>query len=130
MVTTPKPQTTRSASRRSRPAIIPRPNKIKSREAFQTATRAGVDAIGTPQGRYRKRMAMPSARAGIIYVDERRDMITLGSVCIRFYINKYGKVEDVKDHIQRFKRGSGKLLGGCHSKGKNHTAIFRSCALP
>jgi outer membrane biosynthesis protein TonB len=53
----------------------------------------GVDAIGTPIGRYRKDLAAAIGSRWNRYVRDKMDLITIGSVHVRFYINRNGKAE-------------------------------------
>lgn len=58
--------------------------------------KTGVDAIGTPVGRYRKKIADTIGSRWNLYVKQRMDLITTGSVRIKFFITQRGGVEDLK----------------------------------
>lgn len=56
----------------------------------------GIDAIGTPLGRYRKVIADAVGSRWYYYINRRMDLITVGSTRIRFFVNERGAIQDVK----------------------------------
>jgi len=70
--------------------------QTKIEDGISNRSKAGVDALGTPLGRYKKRIADAIGSRWYHYVNERMDLITTGSVRINFFINSNGHVEDVK----------------------------------
>ncbi len=56
----------------------------------------GVDAIGTPLGRYQKVIRDAVGSRWYFYINRRMDMMSVGTVRIRFFVNEKGKVEDVR----------------------------------
>jgi outer membrane biosynthesis protein TonB len=58
--------------------------------------KAAVSAIGTPLGRYRKLIADAIGSRWYYYVNQRMDLISIGSVHIKFFINEAGRVEELK----------------------------------
>ncbi len=69
-------------------------NKIEG--GISNRGKTGVDAIGTPVGRYRKKIADAIGSRWNSYVKQRMDLITTGSVRIKFFITKKGGIEDLK----------------------------------
>jgi TonB family protein len=57
--------------------------------------RASIAALGTPQGRFEKAVTDAVGSRWYYYVRERSDLISLGTVQIRFYVRPDGRVEDV-----------------------------------
>ena len=53
-------------------------------------SKPGVDAISTPLGRYRKTIADAIGSRWYFYIKQKMDLITVGSVHIKFYIDEQG----------------------------------------
>ncbi len=81
---------------RSEPGYQPQMEKTKIEGSISNRGRPGVDAIGTPLGRYRKKVADAIGSRWYRIVDERRDLIREGAVHINFVIDARGKVGSVK----------------------------------
>jgi outer membrane biosynthesis protein TonB len=87
---TPVPNT----PKQSGASVETQQNKIEG--GISNRGKTGVDAIGTPVGRYRKKIADAIGSRWNSYVKQRMDLITTGSVRIKFFITKKGGVEDLK----------------------------------
>lgn len=97
MLRTPAPRTNPSkALQPVKPGYRPETEKNKIEGNISNRGGAGVDAIGTPVGRYRKQIGDAIGSRWYYYVKERMDLITTGSVRIKFYITQNGQVEDLK----------------------------------
>ena len=57
--------------------------------------RPGVDAVGTPLGRYQKALAAAIGSRWNYYVMRNMDLITVGSVQVRFYVSREGRAVNV-----------------------------------
>ena len=57
---------------------------------------SAVNALGTPLGRYQKIVADSIGSRWYVFVDEKRDLITVGTLRLRFYINRSGQVKGLK----------------------------------
>jgi len=57
---------------------------------------SAVNALGTPLGRYQKIVADSIGSRWYVFVDEKRDLITVGTLRLRFYINRTGQVKNLK----------------------------------
>jgi len=58
--------------------------------------RAGVNALGTPLGRYQKLVGDAVGSRWYYYIDQRMDLLTTGEARIRFFVNASGHVEDIQ----------------------------------
>ena len=98
MLSTPRPKTlTPQQTRPETPGYHPETEPSKWDSGISNrGPKPGVNAIGTPVGRYQKRIADAIGSRWYMYVDSRMDLLTTGSVRIKFYINRTGHVEDVK----------------------------------
>src|SRR6266567_4332082 len=57
---------------------------------------SAVNALGTPLGRYQKIVADSIGSRWYAYVDQKRDLITIGTLRLRFYVDRSGQVKDLK----------------------------------
>jgi outer membrane biosynthesis protein TonB len=57
---------------------------------------SAVNALGTPLGRYQKIVADSIGSRWYVYVDQKRDLITIGTLRLRFYIARSGQVKNLK----------------------------------
>jgi outer membrane biosynthesis protein TonB len=57
---------------------------------------SAVNALGTPLGRYQKIVADSIGSRWYAYVDQKRDLITIGTLRLRFYIDRSGQVKNLK----------------------------------
>jgi outer membrane biosynthesis protein TonB len=57
---------------------------------------SSVNALGTPLGRYEKIVRDAIGSRWYAYVDQKRDLITIGTLQLQFYIDRSGRVKDLK----------------------------------
>ena len=57
---------------------------------------SSVNALGTPLGRYQKIVADSIGSRWYTYVDQRRDLISIGTLHLRFVIDRSGRIKDLK----------------------------------
>ena len=57
---------------------------------------SSVNALGTPLGRYEKILKDAVGSRWYAYVDHKRDLINIGTLRLRFYIDRSGQVKDLK----------------------------------
>jgi outer membrane biosynthesis protein TonB len=57
---------------------------------------SSVNAIGTPLGRYQKIVADSIGSRWYAYVDQKRDLINIGTLRLRFYVDRSGRVKNLK----------------------------------
>ena len=57
---------------------------------------SSVNALGTPLGRYQKTVADSIGSRWYTYVDQRRDLISIGTLHLQFVIDRSGRIKDLK----------------------------------
>ena len=57
---------------------------------------SAVNALGTPLGRYQKIVSDSIGSRWYTYMDQKRDLITIGTLRLRFRIDRSGQVKDLK----------------------------------
>src|SRR6184192_3532947 len=57
---------------------------------------SSVNALGTPLGRYQKIVADSIGSRWYTYVEQKRDLINIGTLRLRFYVDRSGKVKNLK----------------------------------
>jgi hypothetical protein len=57
---------------------------------------SSVNALGTPLGRYQKIVADSIGSRWYTYVDQKRDLINIGTLRLRFVIDRSGRVKNLK----------------------------------
>jgi outer membrane biosynthesis protein TonB len=57
---------------------------------------SSVNALGTPLGRYQKIVADSIGSRWYTFVDQRRDLVTIGTLRLNFTVDRSGKVKDLK----------------------------------
>ena len=57
---------------------------------------SAVNALGTPLGRYQKIVVDSVGSRWYAYMDQKRDMVNIGTLRLRFYVDRSGKVKDLK----------------------------------
>src|SRR6266403_6049250 len=57
---------------------------------------SSVNALGTPLGRYQKIVADSIGSRWYTYVEQKRDLISIGTLRLRFYVDRSGKVKALK----------------------------------
>lgn len=91
-VATPQPQTQPSKAS----GYQPQRERTTIEGSISNRGKASVNAIGTPLGRYRKLIADAIGSRWYFYVNQRMDLITIGSVHIKFLVDENGHVEQVR----------------------------------
>jgi outer membrane biosynthesis protein TonB len=74
----------------------PQKQQTKIAGGISNRGRAGVNAMGTPLGRYQKLVGDAVGSRWYYYIGQRMDLITVGEARIRFCVNTSGRVEDVQ----------------------------------
>ncbi len=77
-----------------KPGYQPQKEATKIEGAITNRGKAGVAAVGTPLGRYKKAISDAVGSRWYYYIHQRSDLITVGTVRITFYVNEKGRVED------------------------------------
>jgi outer membrane biosynthesis protein TonB len=57
---------------------------------------SAVNALGTPLGRYQKIVADSIGSRWYAYMDQKRDLITIGTLRVRFFVDRSGQVKNLK----------------------------------
>ena len=57
---------------------------------------SSVNALGTPLGRYQKIVADSIGSRWYTYVDQKRDLISIGTVRLSFVVDRSGRVKNLK----------------------------------
>src|SRR5216110_2822211 len=75
-----------------------RRQKERTQIAGNITTRgiSSVNALGTPLGRYQKIVADSIGSRWYAYMDQKRDLITIGTLRVRFHIDRSGQVKGLK----------------------------------
>jgi outer membrane biosynthesis protein TonB len=96
LTTRPTPAVETSAEAQARSAY--RALKERTRISGNITNRgiSSVNALGTPLGRYQKILADSIGSRWYIYVDQKRDLITIGTLRVRFYVDRSGQVKNLK----------------------------------
>jgi outer membrane biosynthesis protein TonB len=96
--------TQRSAAALERPTAASQPQSAYRRLRQKThlagnITNRGtsaVNALGTPLGRYQKMVIDAIGSRWYAFMDQKRDLANIGTLRVRFYIDRSGKVKDLK----------------------------------
>ena len=93
----PTPQPT-AATKPQPPQSSYQPYKEKTKLAGSITNRgtSSVNAIGTPLGRYQKILFDAIGSRWYAYIEQRADLVSLGTARITFSINRSGKVTNLK----------------------------------
>ena len=99
MLTRPTPRTQPSTA--ATPAQMRskyRPLKDQTRISGNITNRgiSSVNALGTPLGRYEKILKDSIGSRWYAYVDQKRDLISIGTLQLRFYVDRSGRVKNLK----------------------------------
>ncbi len=78
------------------PGYQPQREQNKIDGGITNKGKAGVDAIATPLGRYRKSVADAIGSRWYFYVNNRMDLVTIGDVYVKFSVDAEGRVHDAK----------------------------------
>src|SRR6266571_9372168 len=75
-----------------------RPLKDQTRISGNITNRgiSSVNALGTPLGRYEKILKDSIGSRWYAYVDQKRDLISIGTLQLRFYVDRSGQVKALK----------------------------------
>jgi len=75
-----------------------RPLKDQTRISGNITNRgiSSVNALGTPLGRYEKILKDSIGSRWYAYVDQKRDLINIGTLQLRFYVDRSGRVKNLK----------------------------------
>ena len=89
------------------PSVMPTPARARSAyRSLKDQTRisgnitnrgiSSVNALGTPLGRYEKILKDSIGSRWYAYVDQKRDLINIGTLQLRFYVDRSGRVKNLK----------------------------------
>jgi outer membrane biosynthesis protein TonB len=91
-----KPQPPQQPSRPQTPGFQPERRVTRLTGGITNRGRASVDAIGTPLGRYKKALSDAIGSRWYYYVNDAMDMVSMGTVQMRFTVDAAGKVQNVR----------------------------------
>ncbi len=57
---------------------------------------SSVNALGTPLGRYQKQVVDSIGSRWYIFMEQKRDLVSIGTLRLRFVVDRSGKVKDLK----------------------------------
>ena len=91
----------------ARPSVMPAPAQARSRyRPLKDRTRisgninnrgiSSVNALGTPLGRYEKILKDSIGSRWYAFVDQKRDLISIGTLQLRFDVDRSGRVKNLK----------------------------------
>jgi len=99
----PQPQPSAAAQPESKPApqqpaSAYRPERQRTRIAGSISNRglSSVNAVGTPLGRYQKIVYDAIGSRWLAYTESRRDLITIGTFTVHFFVDRNGKIQNLK----------------------------------
>jgi outer membrane biosynthesis protein TonB len=92
---------------RIHPSVAPTPAQVRSAyRSLKDQTRvsgsitnrgiSSVNALGTPLGRYEKILKDSIGSRWYAYVDQKRDLVNIGTLQLRFYVDRSGRVKNLK----------------------------------
>ena len=98
LLTQKPPAAAERSTSASQPQSAYRRMKERSRISGNITSRgiSAVNALGTPLGRYQKIVADSIGSRWYVFVDQQRDLITIGTLRLRFFIDRSGKVKSLK----------------------------------
>jgi len=98
LLTQKPPAAAERSTSASQPQSAYRRMKERSHIAGNITSRgiSAVNALGTPLGRYQKIVADSIGSRWYIFVEQQRDLITIGTLRLRFDIDRSGKVKNLK----------------------------------
>jgi outer membrane biosynthesis protein TonB len=87
-----------AANASSQPKSAYRRQKERTQIAGNITNRgiSSVNALGTPLGRYQKIVADSIGSRWYTYVDQKRDLISIGTLRLRFVVERSGRVKNLK----------------------------------
>jgi outer membrane biosynthesis protein TonB len=96
-------------TQRPTPAVEPSVASAQARSAYRPLRQrthisgnisnrgsAAVNALGTPLGRYEKIVKDSVGSRWYAFVDQKRDLVTIGTLRLRFYVDRSGQVKNLK----------------------------------
>ena len=97
LTSTPTPRPS-AATQQQQPRTAYRPMRERTRSAGSISNRgiSSVNALGTPLGRYEKMVQDAIGSHWYAYVQEKMDLISLGTTQVVFCVDRSGKVKNVK----------------------------------
>ena len=98
MLTQKSPQTRETAAATSQPQSAYRRLKERTHISGNITNRgiSSVNALGTPLGRYQKIVADSIGSRWYAFVEQKQDLVNIGTLKLRFNIDRSGRVKDLK----------------------------------
>jgi outer membrane biosynthesis protein TonB len=98
MLTQRSAQTLEKSSAAPQPQSAYRRLKQRTHIAGNITNRgiSSVNALGTPLGRYQKIVADSIGSRWYAFVEQKQDLVNIGTLRLRFYIDRSGRVKDLK----------------------------------
>jgi hypothetical protein len=98
MLTQKPPQPRDSSAATSQPQSAYRREKQRTHIAGNITNRgiSSVNALGTPLGRYQKIVADSIGSRWYAFVEQKQDLVNIGTLKLRFYIDRSGRVKGLK----------------------------------
>ena len=98
MLTQKPPQTRETSAATSQPQSAYRRMKQRTHIAGNITNRgiSSVNALGTPLGRYQKIVADSIGSRWYAFVEQKQDLVNIGTLKLRFYIDRSGRVKELK----------------------------------
>jgi len=98
MLTQRPAQTRETSAATSQPQSAYRRLKQRTHIAGNITNRgiSSVNALGTPLGRYQKIVADSIGSRWYAFVEQKQDLVNIGTLRLRFYIDRSGRVKDLK----------------------------------
>jgi outer membrane biosynthesis protein TonB len=85
-----------AASQQARSAYRPLRQRTHISGNISNRGSAAVNALGTPLGRYEKIVKDSVGSRWYAFVDQKRDLVTIGTLRLRFYVDRSGQVKNLK----------------------------------
>jgi outer membrane biosynthesis protein TonB len=97
LTSTPTPPPT-AAQKPQPPSTAYRPERDKTRMSGSITNRGAsrVNAVGTPLGRYQKMLADAIGSHWYMYVENQRDLVSIGTARVTYTIDRSGQVKNLK----------------------------------
>jgi outer membrane biosynthesis protein TonB len=98
MLTQKSAQALETSAAASQPRSAYRRLKERTRVSGNITNRgiSAVNALGTPLGRYQKIVVDSVGSRWYAYMDQKRDLVNIGTLRLRFYVDRSGQVKDLK----------------------------------
>ena len=85
-----------AASQQARSAYRPLRRRVHISGNISNRGSTAVNALGTPLGRYEKIVKDSVGSRWYAFVDQKRDLVTIGTLRLRFYVDRSGQVKNLK----------------------------------